>query len=478
MALVVLGFHRSLTSVVAQWLHKSGVCMGEYLMPPAPSNPDGHYEDMSLVALHDDLLREQGTHWQFSEEVDLLPDAGLDTMQRYVAIRDALHGECWGMKDPRQCLFLPNWQQVLGERGRYLVVLRHWSASIQSLLKRSSQNLALGLGAPGLDGRFWRASGHAAAVWTAYNERLLMFLNACPTGQRWVVTQQSLMHGLELPRRVSEQLNIPLKAGVANPIKSNLVHDVISESVKEHLSGEQIERMNILWERLLRFADDRVADEEPVWKPDNYSVPDQWLSYSLLSASPFEAPSEPLMRPATGTKQQIDSTEYSFSSLSLQAEREYRSLKLVNAEKYTLEAMKLKPDDSSSYVRLACILLVAGKAEEAEILLASAIKRLGEVGVLLNYRASVLDLLGRTEEALILLTSVETSSELLEHQKIAFLLKSDPDRGRKHFEAWSMRRYSSLEAWKKVSASLKGVEHSALREDLALRIAKTWNSYT
>ncbi|MDO3387341.1 hypothetical protein QWI17_15985 [Gilvimarinus sp. SDUM040013] len=62
----------------------------------------------------------------------------------------ALHGEHWGMKDPRQCVFLPHWQQVVGDRGRYLVVLRHWSASIQSLLKRSTRDIALGVRMPPL----------------------------------------------------------------------------------------------------------------------------------------------------------------------------------------------------------------------------------------------------------------------------------------------------------------------------------------
>lgn len=473
----VLGFHRSLTSVVAQWLHNSGVCMGDYLMPPAASNPEGHYEDMPLVALHDDLLAMQGTTWQFSGEVELSSDAGGDAIQRYVSLRDSLHGEHWGMKDPRQCLFLPNWRQVLGERGRYLVVLRHWSVSIQSLLKRSSQDLAFGLGSPVSDSRFWRVPGHAAKVWMAYNERLLAFLEVCPRSQRLVVTQQSLMQGLELPRRVNEGLGIPLDASEPSPIKPSLVHDEVSESVKEHLTDEQIDRMSALWNRLLSYADHRVEREEPAWKPDDYSAQDRWLSHSLLSASSFEASTEPLSQPRSMGKHEPDVSDHSFGALSKLAQQEYRALKLVDAERHTRKAMGLAPGHPSEYIRLACILLVSGKAEEAEGLLAYAIEWLGEVAILLHYRATILDLLGRTEEAVALLTGVEKHSELLERQKIALLLKSDVDCGRDRFRAWSKHRSSSLTAWQKVSASLKGIESPPLRTDFAFRVARIWNNH-
>ena len=475
--LAVLGFHRSLTSVVSQWLHKSGVCMGEYLMPPATSNPEGHYEDMALVALHDDLLKEQGTNWQFSGEVELSPDVGLDTIQRYILLRDSLHGEQWGMKDPRHCLFLPNWQKVVGERGRYLVVVRHWSASIQSLLNRSAQDLALGLGSPLLDGRFWHVPGHAAGIWIAYNERLLAFLDKCPPSQRLVVTQQSLMQGLDLPRWVRDRLGLSLDTSTPSPIKSSLVHDKVSEAVKEHLIEGQVERMNAIWERLLSHAEHRAEHEEPSWTPDDYTVQDRWLSHSLLSASPFEPSAELDSQMHLAGKRELDPPDDSFGDLSARAQKEYRGLKLADAVQHTDEAIGLNPNEPSAYARLACVLLVAGKAEGADAMLTSAIERLGEVAILLHYRATVLDLLGRTQEAVELLAGKSDRSELLERQRIALLLKGDVGGGRSSFKVWSNHRSSTLAAWQKVSASLKGVESSSSRTDLALRVARIWNHH-
>lgn len=473
--LAVIGFHRSLTSVAAQWLHKSGLCMGEYLMPPAPSNPEGHYEDMPLVALHDDLLNEQGTDWQFSGEVDIPTDSGLDVMQRYADLRERLHGEHWGMKDPRQCVFLPQWQQVLGERGRYLVVLRHWSASIQSLLKRSARDMALGVGAAKVNGRFWREAGHAARVWIAYNERVLAFLEACPSAQRLVVTQQALMQGLALPGLVQEHFGIPLAPDTPSPINPSLVHDEVAESVRTHLSRDDIDRMNALWERMLAFSSHRAEQESPRWVPDNYQLKDRWLAHSVLSASPFEG--VPAPQPASGSPKAEETDERSHKALSLRAQRAYRLLQLPEAEQDTREALALKPDDSAGHVRLACILLVAGQAEAAEAALAGALERLGEVPILMHYRATVLDLLGRTDEAIALLESASAPSDILERHWVAYRLKSRRAEGKADFSAWARHQVNGLQAWQTVSRALAGVEKAALREDMALRVAQIWNRY-
>lgn len=105
--MLLLAFHRSLSSSLANWLHHAGLNMGQYLMPPAVSNPDGHYEDMPLVDLHDRLLRLNGTDWRFHDEGELDPGLRLDLLKRYVRRRTVTTKGAWGAKDPRACLFLP-----------------------------------------------------------------------------------------------------------------------------------------------------------------------------------------------------------------------------------------------------------------------------------------------------------------------------------------------------------------------------------
>jgi hypothetical protein len=137
------GFHRSATSLVAQMLHAGAFNMGSRLVLPHRSNPDGHFEDAELVELHDAALREQGTNLALIDDIPLANTEELrQRIQRYISARDALSPAGWAAKDPRICLFLPAWAQALGPRGRYVLVIRHWSASLQSMLKRHSRVLA------------------------------------------------------------------------------------------------------------------------------------------------------------------------------------------------------------------------------------------------------------------------------------------------------------------------------------------------
>jgi len=118
-----LGFHRVLSSGVANWLHHAGLNMGQHLMPPAVSNPEGHCEDMAWVYLHERLLQMNGTQWRFHDGVPFEASCRLDLLARYVQRRDGIVGGPWGAKDPRACLFADAWCRVLGERGALSVAV-------------------------------------------------------------------------------------------------------------------------------------------------------------------------------------------------------------------------------------------------------------------------------------------------------------------------------------------------------------------
>src|SRR5690606_15698477 len=184
--IVCTGFHRSATSLVAQILHSGGLHMGNRLIRSHLSNPDGHFEDVELVTLNDALLRQDGTDWRFHDEVPLGCSAqGLASLQAYVARRDATHRKTgWGVKDPRVSLFLPTWAQLLGDRGRYVLVIRHWAASMQSLLNRHSRIVVEhGLAVTGdreVNRSFWTQPGFAALSWIAICTRPIDFAQRYP----------------------------------------------------------------------------------------------------------------------------------------------------------------------------------------------------------------------------------------------------------------------------------------------------------
>ena len=59
--ILVSGFHRSGTSLVAKTLEANGVSMGNSLMGASFANKEGHYEDIPLVNIHDAMLAANGT---------------------------------------------------------------------------------------------------------------------------------------------------------------------------------------------------------------------------------------------------------------------------------------------------------------------------------------------------------------------------------------------------------------------------------
>ena len=57
--IVILGMHKSGTSMVAGVLEKLGANMGKELLGPHWSNPLGHFENVKFVNLNERILKEQ-----------------------------------------------------------------------------------------------------------------------------------------------------------------------------------------------------------------------------------------------------------------------------------------------------------------------------------------------------------------------------------------------------------------------------------
>jgi predicted nucleic acid-binding Zn-ribbon protein len=123
---IVLGMHRSGTSLLAQILHRAGICMGGNLMPADAHNLEGYFEDLDIVAIHDRILASLRREWGSVRSTLPLPDDWLaqpetikarDELTEIVRQRLAQHGTGWGFKDPRTCRLLPLWLGILAECG-------------------------------------------------------------------------------------------------------------------------------------------------------------------------------------------------------------------------------------------------------------------------------------------------------------------------------------------------------------------------
>lgn len=127
----ILGMHRSGTSLLTRMLNLIGVYLGsdQLLMPSDEDNPKGYWEHNEIVSINESILQRHGGSW---DEPPILP-AGWETagvigdltQHAQTLIQDQFaEAEMWGWKDPRTCLTLPFWQQLLPDL-RYIICLRN-----------------------------------------------------------------------------------------------------------------------------------------------------------------------------------------------------------------------------------------------------------------------------------------------------------------------------------------------------------------
>src|SRR5689334_22437193 len=69
--LVVLGMHRSGTSLLAGVLGLLGASLPKHMMPPNGANPKGFFEAQKIVGLHDNMLSAMKSSWIDFRRLDL-----------------------------------------------------------------------------------------------------------------------------------------------------------------------------------------------------------------------------------------------------------------------------------------------------------------------------------------------------------------------------------------------------------------------
>src|SRR5215207_145920 len=132
--IVVIGMHRSGTSVIARGLQVMGVELGNKLMPPfEENNSKGFWEDLDINALNNEMLHSLKSDWHFltpihPSDVDTLCKNGY--LQRAIELlREKTAGvKVFGFKDPRVAKLLPFWKDVFVHAQlnvSYVLVVRH-----------------------------------------------------------------------------------------------------------------------------------------------------------------------------------------------------------------------------------------------------------------------------------------------------------------------------------------------------------------
>jgi hypothetical protein len=149
MQILVLGPHRSGTSMVTRLINM----MGAYFGPEKSSlgfdesNPKGFWERRDVMRLNDAILHLRGCSWRelAGWDINAMPTLHEELrrdMQLLTLDLDAHRP--WVMKDPRLCLTLPCWAPLF-EVPVAIIVYRNALETAQSLQKRNRLSIELGL---------------------------------------------------------------------------------------------------------------------------------------------------------------------------------------------------------------------------------------------------------------------------------------------------------------------------------------------
>ncbi len=198
--------HRSGTSFLAGVLAGMGAAMGDRLLPPDAGNPRGYYEDEMVLAFHKQLLAARVEKRQ--TRADFLPGPDFDpgwtvaeaTKARELVEKSRREG-LWGWKEPRTCLFLAQWLEILPQ-ARCVAVYRHPLEVYYSFLKRGD----------------WSALFAPEAVFgacAAYNGAILAARQAHPESFLLLHAQEAFADPATLARRLARFLDLPKNPGNA-----------------------------------------------------------------------------------------------------------------------------------------------------------------------------------------------------------------------------------------------------------------------
>lgn len=256
--IVVLGMHRSGTSVVTRGLQVMGVDLGNKLMPPVDgNNKKGFWEDMDIYSLNIEMLDSINSDWHYltpiqHDEVNTLRKKGY-IRQAVKLVKEKTSGiPVFGFKDPRVTRLLPFWNEVFIQSRlnvSYVLTLRHPLSVCKSLQKRDGFDLEKGC-------LLWVEHMISSFTGTEGKNRILVDydrLMASPEAQlkRIAKALQLQIDSFELEKFKTEFLDPELQHSVfqlndlmVNEAISPLAQEIYSESLKAAINNKRLDSIS------------------------------------------------------------------------------------------------------------------------------------------------------------------------------------------------------------------------------------------
>jgi hypothetical protein len=230
---IVLGMHRSGTSLLANVLHLLGVDMVDEPPQGSASNEKGFWERADIRAVQDAILDVLGVPVGSTAHAVPFPAGwwrSLEIRSHKEQLRDLLASHLarirrpWGFKDPRTCRLLPLWGEILEELDispRFVWALRHPAESSLSMTMKNPVHRPIPV-------------AQSEVMWLAYNYDILRH-----AGRHWPIIVPFDMwfnDPLAQAKELARELDLVWQ-GSDHELDSALAHIVAGE-LRHHRVGD------------------------------------------------------------------------------------------------------------------------------------------------------------------------------------------------------------------------------------------------
>lgn len=236
--LLIVGMHRSGTSLLGSILTNSGISMPGQLIPGDIHNQSGYFERTDVTAIQEELLIALERWWPSPRGAVNLPpdwvehDQSKHALQKLTVLlgQAAQHQSSpWAIKDPRSSILLPLWHKACQANSiplRVILAVRNPAEVVASLIIRDKE-------VTGMDG--WRAQN----LWRYHNQQVLLNVRECYLDvvcyERWfnrkTARKQLIMLLPDLTEsqiiRALKQINPQYRRSEAYASDNLLRHDVL-----------------------------------------------------------------------------------------------------------------------------------------------------------------------------------------------------------------------------------------------------------
>ena len=141
-SLVIVGMHRSHTSLLARIFHQAGLFLGSDLIEGDAYNIYGHFESAAIVEFHENWIRKESLRSKWNlidrQKARLVSQSSDFKKEATALLKEGFDRDQYGWKDPRAPFFLEGWHAVL-PNTKYVMVYRHPVQVIRSLVRRTKE---------------------------------------------------------------------------------------------------------------------------------------------------------------------------------------------------------------------------------------------------------------------------------------------------------------------------------------------------